>query len=146
MKSVAYSQLLRKNRYRQTLRTPPYPCSNLSTGRMIIALPQKRCLPAQTFPPTPPHALFRLPAYTSTATTISVLILTKAAPRLGEGPVADAWFEAYGEISSDYDRRVAIETAAAIAGDDEALITRLRAAAAEISSDYDRERALEALK
>lgn len=74
------------------------------------------------------------------------LILTKAAPRLGEKQVADAWFGAYGEISSDYDRRVALETAATFAGDNEALKTRLRAAAAEISSDYDRERALEALK
>ena len=74
------------------------------------------------------------------------LILTKAAPRLSEGPVAEAWFEAYGELSSDYDRRVAVEIAATLAGEDEALKTRLRAAAAEISSDYDRKRALEALK
>ena len=74
------------------------------------------------------------------------LVLTKAAPRLGEGPVADAWLHAYGEIGADYDRRVALETAASLVGDNEELKERLRAAAAEISSDYDRKRALEALK
>ncbi len=74
------------------------------------------------------------------------LVLTKAAPRLKDAVVTDAWLAAFSEVDSDYDKRVALEAAAQVAADDETLKSRLRNAAQLIDSDYDRERALAALK
>jgi len=74
------------------------------------------------------------------------LILTQTTARLDDPAIADVWFEAIEAIDSDYDKRIAIEAAAGVAGENEALKARLRSAAQTISSEHDRERALKALK
>ena len=74
------------------------------------------------------------------------LILTKSATHLADETVANAWLLAFDEISSDYDRRVALEAAALAASDNEALKVQLRDAAETIASEYDRERALKAFE
>ena len=74
------------------------------------------------------------------------LVLTAAAPRIGDSVVADAWLGGFSKLDSDYDKRVALESAAALADGDSALLARLHDAATSIDSDYDRERALAVLK
>lgn len=74
------------------------------------------------------------------------LVLEKAAPRLDDEAVSNAWITALAEIDSDYDQRKALEAAAQQTKGDAVLIGKLRSAAENIEGDHDREEALSALQ
>ncbi len=74
------------------------------------------------------------------------MLLTAGAVLIStDGDVANAWMDAYAELQSGYDQRLALEKIAAAAKDDPALMTVYRKAAQAISDDTDRKRAFEAI-
>lgn len=70
--------------------------------------------------------------------------LKAAAPRLNHAGLAEAWLGTWETLESDYEKRVALEEAAAHLSGDAAIAGRFRSAATAIGSSHEREKALEA--